>query len=169
MMTEKRNRISFTHFLEAFPEIELPIILSEDSISAFNTHNKPMPQLMIDQYIMPYERDIDIEITEFVPCFSIPETHEFRAVVYWKASLMSYEYILMTFTKKGQFIAKKVIAGSTFRNNKMVRSVATIDPDWMIYVAGGVHENDQEYDASNTKTVEMELLPDGNILSDVKW
>ncbi len=168
-MNQKIRKFTFAQFLEKFPSIELPVIISEDSHHVFSENNKPFPLQMIHQFLAPFEPNVEDELTEFVPCFSLPDTPELHVLVYWKASLMNYEYILTSFTRKGDLIDRKVIAGSMFHDGKMVRSVATIDEDWMIHVIGGVSTGEKNYDPTSSQKVEMELLPDGRILKDVKW
>ena len=92
---------------------------------------------MIEQYITPIETEEEDEYTEYVPCFSIPETHEFFAVVYWKGALMNYQYILATFSKKGELIDRRVIGGTFSDGEMLVKSVVTIEDDWIIYVVSG--------------------------------
>ena len=47
--------MSFSHFLEKFPEVELPITLAEEAHHAFSQKNEPLPPLMIEQFILPLE------------------------------------------------------------------------------------------------------------------
>lgn len=164
----KTLRIKFPDFLERFPEIELPITLSEDLHLTFSEKNQPFNPLMIEQYILAIESEEPDELTEFIPCFRIPETHDFYAVVYWKAGLMNYQYIMATFDKGGNLVDKRVLGGTYSDGNIITRSIATIDLDWMIYVVSGQTDSqDNAYDAGTSKAFDLELLPDGQIVNSI--
>lgn len=185
-MAESQS-IRFDHFLEKFPELPLPITLGEDTHHHFSQQNDVLPQRMIEQFILPLEmtglddieaegegsaspkRSIDLleeeELVEFIPCFKIPDTHDFHAIVYWRAGLMSYQYILVTFNKNGLVIDYSVIAGTYSDGKSLTQSVATITEDWEIVVVSGqgdVNHPDQ-YDAASSRATRYELLPDGKI------
>lgn len=163
-MNPKQQSVKFVHFLEKFPEIDMPITLGEETHHHFSRNNDPLPGLMISQYILPLEENLD-ELTEFVPCFSIKGTDNFHAIVYWRAGLMNYQYILAAFTKKGLLIDKRVIAGTFSDGKVLTQSVATIDEDWIISIASGQSENEStEYTAASSTAYQLELLPDGKIV-----
>lgn len=157
-------KVSFKHFLGKFPEVELPVIMSDETPLLFSKENEPFPAQMIAQYLTLIDGSEPDEFTEFVPCFKVPNTAEFHAMVYWKASLMNYQYVLFTFSKKGIFIDKRVIAGTYLDGEIVTKSVATIDEDWIIHiVTGQMGEKNQLYDASTSRNFELELMPDGRI------
>ena len=163
-MKQKQQNIKFDHFLEKFPEIDFPITLGEDTHHSFSQKNDPLPALMINRYILPLEEGID-ELTEFVPCFRIINTKNFHAIVYWRAGLMNYQYVLATFTQKGLLIDKHVIAGTFSDGRVLTQSVATIDEDWIISIASGQSLNESaDYDAATSTAYQLELLPDGKIV-----
>ncbi|MCR9287311.1 MAG: hypothetical protein NXI23_08020 [Bacteroidetes bacterium] len=165
---DKALEVKFQHFLEKFPIIDLPITLSDDLHLTFSQNNEPLNPLMIQQYIAFIEGEEPDEFTEYIPCFKIPETLEFHAIVYWKASLMNYQYVMATFDKVGNMIDKRVLGG-TFSDGKVVtKSLVTIDPDWMIYVVTGQLESvDITYDATQSRAFDLELLPDGKIVNSI--
>ena len=78
----KQPKLNFIDFLEKFPEVELPVFLGPESHHDFSQKNEPLPQVMTDWFIAPFEEDEVDELTEFIPCFRIPETYEFYAIVY---------------------------------------------------------------------------------------
>ena len=161
-----KTTVSFEDFLKKFPELELPITLGEDSHHEFSKTNDPLSDLLIEQFILPVEDGPIDEFTEFLACLKIPNTYEFQAVIYWKASLMSYQYSLITFTKKGLLIDKRVIAGTFSDGELLTRSMATIDEDWVIYVVSGqTSSSESAYDASTSTAYKLELLPDGKIIN----
>ena len=159
---QKNLKISFDHFLEKFPEIELPITLSDDSAIEFSKSNDPLPAQMIQQFI-DVEED---EFTEYIACVRIPKTHDFHAVIYWKAALMNYQYVLATYDKKGKLLDKAVIAGTYSDGNMLTKSVATIEEDWIIYIVSGQAAADTSfYDPSTSNAFNLELLATGEIIT----
>jgi hypothetical protein len=164
--THKREvRVSFAQFLELFPELELPVTLTEEAAHNFSKENKVLPSLVIEQYFLPLEGVVD-EMTEFVPCFRFPKTKDFHALVYWKASLLEYNFILLTLSLKGELIGQRVLAGTFAEGDTVTQSVATIDEDWIITIVTGQAQAGKEdlYDASTSKTISLEVLPNGTII-----
>lgn len=156
--------ISFARLLEQFPTVELPITLGEQSHLDFSKHNEPLPYPVILKFLQPVEVTEDDEYTEYIACFKIPETYDFHALVYWKAELLNYTYTLVTFSKQGELIDKRVIAGTFSDGETITHSVATIDDDWMIYILSGQNKSNANYDPTSSKKVDLELLPDGLIV-----
>ncbi|MFN7115448.1 MAG: hypothetical protein ACK4TA_01535 [Saprospiraceae bacterium] len=163
----KKPNITFNDFLDFFPEVELPVAFNEETLRDFSNTNQPLPALAIEQFITPYEDELPDELTEFIACCRIPETHSFQAVVYWKAGLMTYEFTLATYTKQGILLDKRVIAGTFFDGERLTQSVAIIEDDWEILVMSGqttADENNKFYDAQQSRVTKMELLPEGQII-----
>ena len=161
---EKVAKITFQDFINAFPETELPIDLTEDTQSVFSKENRPLSKQMIEEYIVPIDDSID-EFTEYIPCFRIPRTKGFHAIVLWKAGLMNYEYFVLTFDKKGSLIEKKMIAGTQVKGDALLRTVTTIKEDWTIAsVVGVVAANDDlAYDPATSLDSILELTHEGRI------
>ena len=163
---KKPPKVKFPHFLEKFPEVVLPVTLAEEAHHAFSWNNDPLPALMIEQFILPLEDRETDDFTEFVPCMRIPDTNEFHAVIYWRAGLMNYQYTLACYTKKGELIDKRVIAGTFSDGQALTASVATIDEDWIISVVSGEAGAGQKlYDPSSSTAYQLELLPEGRIVN----
>ena len=155
---------NFRHFLNRFPQANLPITLKEEDAIIYSAENEPIPHKLIDEFIIPYEPEVN-ELTEFVPCFRIKGLKNFEAVVYWRAGLLNYQFIMMTFGKGGKTIDRKVLAGTVSDGNIIVRSVARLDDDMSIFIMSGPsNRSDDLFDASLSTTVELELLPDGKIV-----
>ena len=159
----RQPKTEFQGFLQFFPEVELPITLNDEIHHIFSQQNKPLNHRFIDEFILPYEGEVG-ELTEFVPCFKVSDTHEFHAIVYWKAALMNYNYVLVTYSKTGALLDRRVIAGTYSDGARLTKSIATIDEDWMILIVTGQNDhNSSEYNAASSKTHQLELLPDGMI------
>jgi hypothetical protein len=149
--------------LHYFPETELPVLISEDYLSEYETNSDPFPQSFIDEIIMEWEKEID-EFTEFIPCVRLPKEEKYEAVIYWKGGLLKYDFILVTLDKKGELISKKSIASTLVHDNVIKKSVASIETDHIINIVAGQTLDGDEYDASLSKAFSMEILPSGEII-----
>ncbi len=156
---------SFDKFVQIFPEASLPLTLTEESAHEFGLENDPLSQRMIDENIIPYEEEEFDDMTEYIACCRLPQHKDYLALIYWRAALLNYKYVLHTYTNEGKLIDRRVIGG-TFSDGKVItRSVAQIDEDGSIFIVTGQAEgSDEFYDASQSRTVELELLADGKIL-----
>ena len=85
-------------------------------------------------------------------------------MVYWKADLLKYEYIIHTFDKKGKSLAKQVVASTTSDGKKIRQIVATIDPDLDIYIMGGDSTDTDNYDPEKSKAFSLEITPGGDFI-----
>jgi hypothetical protein len=156
--------MTFNQFIQIFPEEKLPISINEESASEFSLDNPPLPQKAIDDFLLPIEEDAD-DLTEFVPCFRVPNLTDIHAIVYWKAGLLNYQFVLTTFEKSGKLIDRQVIAGTVSDGKMVATTVARIDEDLTIYIVGGrVEGSDEIYDANQSMAKELELLPDGRMI-----
>lgn len=166
MANIKTKKIDFISFLEQFPLVEPPVILGEASHHTFSTENLPLPAVLIDRFIVPLEDEMPDETTEFIACFRLDGLKDIHALVYWKASLLNYQYQLVTFDKKGNPLEKRVIAGTFYDGDKLTQSVASIDEDWMISIASGQSQiQASDFSATESTAYQLELLPDGNIIN----
>lgn len=160
------QKYSFHDFVGKFPPVKMPVTLGEDSHHVFGTENEPLTEGMIQQFIQPTEtEETDEDFTEYLPCFAIDDTPSFIALVWWKASLLNYEYVLATFTAKGVLIGRKVIAQTQVIEGKVLHSVALINEDWEIFVAEGISaDGNLQFDPTASRTFEMEILANGEIV-----
>jgi len=149
--------------LHYLPETALPVLLSEEQLELFEAANQPFPQVFVEEIIPEWESEID-DFTEFSPCFRLPAQEKFHAVIYWKAGLLRYDFILATLDKNGTLIGKKSIASTVVQDEVIRKSVASIEPDLVIHIIAGQSVDGEEYDASLSKAFSMEILPDGQII-----
>ncbi len=160
-----RRKTLFQALLDYFPEVELPITLTSDTHHIFSQENKPLPQSIIEAYLLEAGRDSVGEFEEYVACFRLPAADDYIGVVVWKADLMSYEYLLKTFDKRGSLIASQVIAGTKTNGETILKRVATLDEDGIVLVAEGLAATDEEsYDPERSRTFQFEISPTGDIL-----
>ncbi|MDA9773344.1 hypothetical protein N9B82_00190 [Saprospiraceae bacterium] len=159
----KKKDITVEEMLSFFPELELPITLTEESALDFSNHNKALPFEALAKFILPYE-DVHDDLTEYVPCFRLENTINIHVLVYWKASLMNYEYKMMTIDQTGQFIDGKVIAGILSNGETIIRTVSTIDEDWIIHSVVGEENPSSTTPNTASKAFNLELLATGEII-----
>lgn len=160
------NRIPtarFAEFIEFFPLLELPLSLLPD-ISLIPSGNLPLPGIMLDAYILPFEGDEADEYTEYIPYGRIAGTKDFQALIYWKASVMQYEFILATYGVEGNLLSHAIIGGLRSDHEGILHSVAVINEDMSITIAEGLSpEQEENLDLNKTNTYQMAILSDGYI------
>jgi hypothetical protein len=158
------SKYEFVEFVEKFPPLTMPVTLGEETHHTFSTENNPLPESMIEQFIAPLEKEPADEYTEYVPCFAIDCDEKYIALVWWKAGLMLYQYVLATFTEKGEPIDQKMIAFTRVDGTEVKRAVASIDEELAIHIAEGTSQNDV-YDPASSMTRLMEIMPNGMIVN----
>ncbi len=152
-------------FLSFFPEVELPITLTDESIDHISAANDALPQGLIDMFIEKWEIIESDEFTEYVACFKLPKIDKINCVIYWKASLMRYEYVIVTFDEKGTLIARKPLCGTIVEDDIIKKSVASIDEEYIINIVAGVHNTSKaDYDGSMSQSFAMEVIANGEIV-----
>ncbi len=162
-MSNKSKR--FRALLACFPAVELPIELTSDTHHIFSRENKPISQELIRQFLIEDAKRDFGEFEEYVACFRLPGQEEYVGIVYWKADLMEYKYILKTFDRKGDMIAAQIIAGMKSNGDTLLNRVASFDEEGLIHIAEGIGQADGRfYDADQTRNFQIEILPSGDIL-----
>ena len=156
---------AFKDFLKHFSKEKLPITLSDENIHYFDNNNRALNQDVIRQFIKQGEKEEDDDLTEYVACCKIPDTKTFHAVIYWKARMLTYDFVLVTYNKNGIVIDRKVIAGVRSDGKDVHRSVATIDEDWVItIVAGSQIDGEENYSPLKSQHTSLELMANGEII-----
>jgi hypothetical protein len=156
--------ISFAGLLQYFPLIELPVTLTSELHHVFLKENKPLPEEFIRKFLQT-DQATDDEYTEYAACFRLPSGEQYEAIVYWKASLMTYEYILATFQPNGRFIASRIIGGTKSNGTSLLKRIATIDEESLILIAEGIGPLDERlYSADQSHTYQLEIAETGDIL-----
>lgn len=160
------KKLIFPDFVAKFPPVSMPATLGEDTHHVFSTENDPLSDELIAQFIHPTESVTpDDEFTEYVPCFAIDNTEKFIALVWWKAELLNYEYVLATFDLKGKLIDREVIAYTKVGEGLVQRAVANISADLEIVIAvGASRDGNTSFDPDTSRTLEMEVLATGEIV-----
>ena len=155
-------KVNFANYLSRFPEVELPVTLRDDSNHDFEG-NDPLQAEMIEQYITRYEAAEMDEFTEYIACFRLAKKHDFQTVVYWKAALLNYDFVVATYGKEGNMIDKKAIAGLKVEGQDITRVIATIEEDLAINVAEGMEVSGGDFNADSTKARRFQIMESGLI------
>lgn len=159
------NNITLEELLSFFPEIELPIEVTEDLVMTADTVNKVLPAIIIEEFIVKWESSEEFdEFTEFVPILQIQGLEEFHGLIYWKGGLMRYEYILVTLDKLGNLISRKPVASTLSDGKTVKKSVAKIDEDLIIHIMAGENQANGKYDPANSQAFNMEVIHTGDII-----
>ena len=147
------------HFFQA---IELPVIVSDEYLNAFETENPPLPIEFVET-VLTWEKEID-EFTEFVPCFRLPDMPKYIGIVYWRGRLYAYDFLLATMDERGKMISCKSIGGTHIdANGSVTRSIASIDEDLTIKIMIGQSDDGVHYSADQSKSYFLEILENGEI------
>jgi hypothetical protein len=158
----------FQTFVSFFPPVSLPVTLSDDTHHTFDTENNVLPPSAIAQFILPAEGEESKpgSFAEYIPCFSLEDTGAFTALVWWRADLLDYTYYLATFDKEGQLVHCRPIAFTRVSEDRIHRAVATIDEEWVIYIASGSTPTAENtlFDPTTSQIREMEIMPNGEIV-----
>ena len=158
------KKVTFEDFYEVFPVIDLPVSLGDADHHIFSGQNKPLSQSMIEEFIIPNEKEEVDEFTEFVPCFRIPDQKNFKGLVYWRAKLLDYHYILATFDNNGNVVASSHIAGMRTDGKNIARLVAGVNANLEIDMIVGKDEiNSKEYEASASKSFKIIIEESGRL------
>jgi len=74
---------TFQYFLEQFPDLELPLTFSEDTVRTISRETPPLPPALIAEFLLPIEPGMADELTEFVACMRLPQNKDYVGIVYW--------------------------------------------------------------------------------------
>ena len=165
-MQDKTKPVTVSELLQFFPEVDLPVVFTDETLNVFSNENPPIPNTIIQTVIAEWEGELD-EYTEIVPCVLVDSNEDYHAIVYWKGGLLQYEFILLTIDARAEtptMISRKVI-GSTITENEIIKkSVASIDPDFIIHIIAGAGSAYGEYSADQSQAFTMEIQTTGDIL-----
>lgn len=158
--------VSFAHFIEQFPKIELPLAFNDDTVRTISKETAPLSPVVIDQFITPIEPGQTDELTEFVACLRLPKAEEYAGVIYWRADLAQYHYTLVTFNPKTeQVIDRLVIAGTSYDGEELLQTHAMLTEDLLIYqVSGQGGGKDFDYQASTSTARRFQVGDSGKIV-----
>lgn len=155
----------FTEFIEFFPPLSLPLSLLPD-ISQIPSDAVPLPSVMLEEFILPLEGSEADEYTEYIPYGYLSDLKPFNALIYWKAGLLQYEFVMATYNNEGSVISHAIIGGMRLDDGGMIHSVAVILEDGTITIAEGFVASDESSIGDQTNTYEMKIDSSGIIKYD---
>ena len=154
----------FAEFIEFFPSLTPPFSLLPD-LQQIPSDPVPIPEVLQDAFILPFEGDEVDQFTEYIPYGKIGNTKPFHALIYWKASILKYEFILATYGPDGQPISHAIIGGIRYESEGTIHSVAVINENLQITIAEGlVEENTDTIQPGETQSYFMAIKPSGEII-----
>jgi hypothetical protein len=154
----------FEFFLSFFPKVELPANLSSEYFSMFGTMNKPIPELLAKKYLELESTENNDVYTEIVPCFSLPETENFKGVVYLKISLLNYDFLLHTYDNAGRPIAYRIISNMTSNGTDIHEKAALIDDMLRIWIMEADTDESNNFDPAISKFISFHVNDKGEIV-----
>ena len=155
---------SFTEFIDFFPLLKLPFSLLPD-LEQIPADPVPLPEILLAAYILPFEGDEVDEYTEYIPYGKIEGTKDYHALVYWKAGVLKYEFILATYQLDGQPTSHAIIGGIRYEEEGTIHSVAIIHEDFRITIAEGLaEEKTMAIATEETQSYYMAIKPSGEII-----
>ena len=167
-MPDPTPQIRFSHFLEQFPALDLPINFGEDTVRRISKETMPLPDRMISQFLSVIDpAQINPEFTEFVACLRLPEADNYVGLVYWRADLAQYHYNLVTLNPKTEeVIDRLVIAGTSYDGGELTQTSATLTEALMIYQVSGQQQGAREFDyqASTSTARRFQIAASGKII-----
>ncbi|MCX8209543.1 MAG: hypothetical protein ACJATN_000319 [Neolewinella sp.] len=158
---------TFNYFLEQFPDLELPLTFSEDTVRTISRETPPLPPALIAEFLIPIEPGMADELTEFIACLRLPENKAYAGIVYWRADLLQYHYTLATFNPEtNELIDRQVIAGVSYDGEEVTQTQAILNDNMMIYQVSGQANAEGEYDykASSSTARRFQIAPSGKII-----
>jgi len=94
-MSNKTQPVTVSELLQFFPEVELPVVFTDETLNVFSQENPPLPNTIVQTVIAEWEGALD-DYTEVIPCVLVDSNEDYHAFVYWKGGLLQYEFILVT-------------------------------------------------------------------------
>jgi len=154
----------FAEFIEFFPLLRPPFSLLPD-LEQIPADPVPLPEVLLDAYILPFEGDEVDEYTEYIPYGKIEGTKDYHAMIYWKAGVLKYEFILATYGLDGQPTSHAIIGGIRYEEEGTIHSVAIVNEDLRITIAEGLaEEGTKEILPEETQSYFMAIKPTGQII-----
>jgi len=147
--------------LEYFPEVELPVSLSFGSREAFADRNRPLPELLAAISFDLWEEADPDEFTEYQPGFRFRHGKH-HALVYWKAALLQYAYVVVILDRQGLLLDKLVLAETDATSGTVRQGAALITAEAEIFTAESeMGSEDALGDPSQTMTERWVITDEG--------
>lgn len=147
--------------LRYFPEVPLPVTVTFSSREAFEQNNKLLPEMLSALYVERWEGEIPDEFTEYLPGFHF-RTKKQYGIVYWKAALLHYAYVLVLLDPEGTFLDRLVLAETDAEGGIVRQGAAMISEDYEIYLVESALDADAVFgDPTQTITERWKITDEG--------
>jgi hypothetical protein len=154
----------FRLFLQYFPEVSLPVNLTFDSHRAFGRDDKPLPELLGARFFTRWEEEVPDDYTEFLPGFQF-RSGPHKALVYWKAALLYYAYVLVLLDPKGALLDRLELAVTSAGEEGIRQGAALIQSDGTIHTVESARAEDNPMgDPQHTITERWTINKEGRIV-----
>lgn len=139
-------------FVESLEELSLPILLSTELQDEISGLNNPLPSAIVEAYLKPDYENWD-EYTEMIPVGKI-SLESSLMVLFWKAHLLEYDFLLVGFSPNGSLVDRKRIAGTKVdESGHISETVASIEEDLLIFMAQSKDANKVQSSETTNKTL----------------
>ncbi len=160
--------LDFNVFLARFTIVDPPVQVDDETYHEINEIHEPLPNILVSAFVE--RKGADEDLAEYVPVFRLPDLHNFVCLVFWRAGVLQYDYILAIFTQEGARIDQKVVASTIYSQEKTIKSVAKFDEEGMVTVIEGIEDaKTGELVAANSKQLFFEILENGTIQQSTKF
>ncbi len=157
----------FEEYLGFFTPLDLPFSLLPD-LEQIPSDPEPLPGTLQEAFILPFEGDEVDEYTEYIPFGRIAGTKEYHALIYWKAGVLRYEYILATYSTGGTPLSHAIVGGLRYEEEGTLHSVGVVHEDLTITIAEGLARTEEAgLNPDQTQTYLMVITPAGMITYDI--
>jgi hypothetical protein len=112
-------------------------------------------------FVERWEGEIPDEFTEYLPGFHF-RTKKHYGIVYWKATLLHYTYVLVMLEPDGTFLDRLILAETDANSLGVRQGAAMISEQYDIYIVESVLDADAVFgDPSQTITERWKITDEG--------
>jgi len=157
------EKVLFRSYLTLFDEAEFPLILSYDIEQPESFSDDPLPAGLAQLFIAEEEDGID-GFVEYIPVVQFRLNKNYLACIVWKASLGSYEFLLVVYDNDGNIQETDSVAGTFYSSDPMTYKIAEFaTPTKAVVVEGNIHATDKEADLPSARKYILNISDIGEI------
>ena len=117
------EKVLFKSYLTLFAEAEFPLTLTYEIERPESFSDDPLPGSLAELFIAEDDEDGD-EYVEYVPVVQFRINKNYLACIVWKATLGSYEFLLIVYDNEGNIQETDSVAGSYYGAKPMLFKIA---------------------------------------------
>ncbi len=141
------DKALFKSYLTLFTEAEFPLILAYDIEEPESFSDDPIPLILANLFIADDVENVENidAYNEYVPVIRFRINKTYLACVVWKASLGSYEFLLIVYDNDGNIQETDSIAGTYYGTEPMTYKIAEFsNPQKAVVVEGNIKTRENE-------------------------